>query len=212
MSQSPNGGRLVYLPCTHRKRVLPSQALGGRPQAEGASMRFFKFGTSLLVVSMVMVFAPPALATSGSVTNHTGATQSSSGTQTYNDTSGSLNVFVSQASDDTSVCVDSMFDWTVSVQHYDGRIVRRCESSAGSLSNSTWTNAFTGNDPDGVHRAGVCVVTGTGSTGLAGVRSDCHGMDPYHVAPCGFGSAACYVKKAGTIRRVCFDHPASPDC
>jgi hypothetical protein len=127
----------------------------------------------------------------------------------------SLTVTATLSSSDATlrVCVDSFFDWDTfdangSKRHYDARVVRNCD--VGALTRSKWIDDFAGLVVTGTHKAGSCLVVGTDSQGRFGTRVNCVLAVGAGVAPCGSGSAACYIRKRGVIIKTGWNFPQSP--
>jgi hypothetical protein len=122
-----------------------------------------------------------------------------------------LEAGLSNADAARGMCIDSYFDWNVVDartgvrRHYDVRVVRNCDP--GVVVRSKWFDDPTGLVLTGPRKIGSCLVAGTDSKGRWGVRLGCVSLLGASIAPCGSGSAACYIRKNGTTIKTGWLHP-----
>jgi hypothetical protein len=122
-----------------------------------------------------------------------------------------LEATLSPADAAMGMCVDSFFDWNVIdaaagfKRHYDARVVRNCD--VGTLRRDRWIDDPTGLTVTGPRKIGSCLVVGTDAQGRWGNRVDCEVILGAPVAPCGSGSAACFIRKNGVLLKTGWNFP-----
>lgn len=96
--------------------------------------------------------------------------------------------------------------------HFDVRIVRRCDQ--GTTAYSNWNNGGSlGGNVTNSNKRGGCNVTGYNIYSLGGTRSSCNNQGTIgSMALCGEGSGQCLLRSGGVAYQVCWYNPTTPTC